>query len=379
MASRAYFPDDIAALISPAIDAGWAGTVSLRRQATLIKGVSALAAGSTISVAATGVSYIDRQYILGPIQAQTITGTVKGQLLAREFAASDNVTRSNIGIRVVSSDGSTVRGTLLAIGVAGGTTAELSDTGFRNRKIAIAASLSSVDALAGDYIVIELGFRSPTAGTTPEAAFKYGENASDLPEDETQTTDGAGWLEFSQTINLSSLTVTPAFVAAKCAVVAPTSIMGAVTTTPAFVAAKCAVVAPSIVLGAVTKTPAFAAARCAVVAPTSIMGAVTKTPAFVAARCAVTSPSLPVTVTPAFAAARAGVAGPTVLLGAVTVAPPFSAARVGVAGPTVLVPLAGHSFPVSALDRATFRLTLVRDVKVDVEGRVGIAFPLPVL
>lgn len=356
MASRAYFPDDIAALISPAIDAGWAGTVSLRRQATLIKGVSALAAGSTISVAATGVSYIDRQYILGPIQAQTITGTVKGQLLAREFAASDNVTRSNIGIRVVSSDGSTVRGTLLAIGVAGGTTAELSDTGFRNRKIAIAASLSSVDALAGDYIVIELGFRSPTAGTTPEAAFKYGENASDLPEDETQTTDGAGWLEFSQTINLSSLTVTPAFVAAKCAVVAP-----------------------SIVLGAVTKTPAFAAARCAVVAPTSIMGAVTNTPAFVAARCAVTSPSLPVTVTPAFAAARAGVAGPTVLLGAVTVAPPFSAARVGVAGPTVLVPLAGHSFPVSALDRATFRLTLVRDVKVDVEGRVGIAFPLPVL
>lgn len=53
------------------------------------------------------------QYISPPLIAQTISGTVKGQLLCGEFNSDADFCRS-IVIKVVSNDGLTVRGTLLS-------------------------------------------------------------------------------------------------------------------------------------------------------------------------------------------------------------------------------------------------------------------------
>lgn len=259
-ATRAWF--STAAFTPPAstaVDATWSGSPTARRRMTTLssKGASALAAGSTITVTTTGVSYIDRQYWLGPLKAQTISGNVKGQLMAREFVASDNVNRSNIGIRAVSGDGLTIRGTLLAVGVAGGNTVELLDTGFRNRSIAIAAALTSTVVQDGDYLLIEVGFRSTTAGTTPEAAFLYGEAGTDLAENETDTTQNPGWMEFANGLLLADNAVTVGADDANADVTGPALTFGAASVTVGGVDAFTTATQPGITLGPVTVFPSL--------------------------------------------------------------------------------------------------------------------------
>ena len=71
--------------------------------------------------------------------------------MVREYATSDNVDQIICKIAVVSADGLTVRGTLLAIGI--GPTGEfLSNTSHRNKTIADGNSLGSVAAQDGDYL-----------------------------------------------------------------------------------------------------------------------------------------------------------------------------------------------------------------------------------
>ena len=118
------------------------------------------------------------------------------QIMVREYADTDNVAAIYLCVKVVSEDGSTVRGTLLSLNYYAGVSEFINNATHRNKKGADGDSMSDVDAQDGDRIVVEIGY-SDAAGTTPEASAKWGENADDLPENETQTADGAGWIEFS--------------------------------------------------------------------------------------------------------------------------------------------------------------------------------------
>ncbi len=186
----------------------WTSTTgALRRQLEFTKGSSAITTGSTISMLQTDFA-LDRQYVSLPLAAGSLTagGTVKAQLMMREFATSDNVDYAMLFVWVVSGDGTTSRGAYLS-GAGYGTvgTEFISNTTLRNVKVATTAVTTSYTAAvtiqAGDRLVVEIGAGLNTGlGTTPQFASKWGENATDLPENDTQTTDGAGWIEFSDTI-----------------------------------------------------------------------------------------------------------------------------------------------------------------------------------
>lgn len=197
MPTRFYFPADTAADVSPAYDAGWNyAAEALRRALANVKGSSAITTGTQVGPWTSGNKALDRQYVSNKLAAQRISGTCKMQLMVREYADTDNVAAIYLCVKVVSEDGSTVRGTLLSLNYYAGISEFINNATHRNKKGADGDAMSDVDALDGDRIVVEIGY-SDAAGAAPEASAKWGENASDLPEDEIQTTDGAGWIEFS--------------------------------------------------------------------------------------------------------------------------------------------------------------------------------------
>lgn len=205
MATRLYFKATEAAPVNPGFDGAWGYTgEALRRALSLVREYGDTpASGAQIGPWTPGQVALDRQYVSPPLSgAQTITGIVKLYLLAREFASTDNAT-SRLGLRVVSNDGITFRGTVLAVAQYGPNT-ELS-TGLRNKGFADGDAVASVNAQDGDRIVVEVGYTDGigAAGTTPEAQAQWGAEAkgtySDLPENETATA-GIGWVEFSQNL-----------------------------------------------------------------------------------------------------------------------------------------------------------------------------------
>jgi len=217
MATRFYFIDGVTGtpptLLVPTFDAAWGDTEdAVRRWLSDIDEPFSDAFETLTGDEAVATSPLDvlvAQFISGPLEgAQTITGTVKGQIRASE-ANIDADYRAQVVIRVVSRDGTSVTGTLLAAD-----TSALSSefaTALTNRKFPLAASspvtLSSVSAVDGDRIVIEVGFRSHNAHTTSRlGSLRIGRaSATDLAEDETTTTDNNPWLEFSQILTFESV------------------------------------------------------------------------------------------------------------------------------------------------------------------------------
>lgn len=200
MSSRLYLPVSTAAPVTPAIDANYNYTAdALNRYLAQTKGSSAMTNGSTISPAA-GQKALDRAYVSDQLAAQTLAGTVKCYLGCFELNNADNEI-TQLGIWVVSADGSTILGTPLAVGHYGNNT-ELS-TSRTNRSFANAGTaLTSTSIANGSRLVVGIGY-TDSAGTTPQARAVFGETGSDLPEDETTTTSLPGWIETSQTLDFN--------------------------------------------------------------------------------------------------------------------------------------------------------------------------------
>jgi hypothetical protein len=215
MVTRFYLPSTGEAPITPAYDAGWTRTSEVARQKMLTAKInSAFGNQPGFSSTGAGAEYtLLKQYISDPLTAQTITGTVKAQMKCKEMYAAQNATLA-IGIRVVSYDGDTVRGTLLAITASDKTDTtppEFATSDFINRRFLNAAestpvSLSSVVAQNGDRLIVEIGFREENVNQQL-AAITFGDNSpNDLPEDDTSTSLYNPWIEFSQTLTFSKST-----------------------------------------------------------------------------------------------------------------------------------------------------------------------------
>ncbi len=146
------------------------------------------------------------RYVIGPLAAQTISGTVKVQMRGSESNAGANATGAT-AIKIIKPDG-TDRSVLLAQTASDSATVgnefktSLTNATFKNVAEIAAMILTPQTSTAGDYLVIELGFRSAT--TTPRTVnLSYGDNSStDLPEDTTTTTANNPWVEFSADIPL---------------------------------------------------------------------------------------------------------------------------------------------------------------------------------
>lgn len=219
MSTRFYIPgaSDPAASISPAFDGAWDLTSSaIRRWAELEKnspngnGRMQITAGVNSPAGASDWLFV--QAISPPLDSnQTITGTVKGQTSFSESNAAADM-RSQIVIWVYTGSGS--RGTLLAVDAAA-LSHEFAVFGtMGNRQIPRggAISLSSVSALTGDRVIIEMGLRKGENATTSRNGFMVignsNDGSADYPEDETDTNQSkAAWVEFSQTLTFTGPTM----------------------------------------------------------------------------------------------------------------------------------------------------------------------------
>jgi len=209
MATRIYYntvvyPNGSSAPVSPAYSADWEKTSQADRYwcSPTLQNSAFVTKASTDAVVTSPYDVLNRQYVSDPIVAQTITGTVKGQLLCYESNAAADFCRAMV-IKVVSNDGITLRGTLLSeFPVA--LTSEYSAVALTNRYFPPAlTALTPVICLDGDRLVIEIGTRSfNTVATTYTINQRFGDSSvSDLPEDETDVNDYNPWIEFSMDID----------------------------------------------------------------------------------------------------------------------------------------------------------------------------------
>lgn len=186
--------------ISPAVDAGWEDTNDLDRRDLMFRPSGTI--GTNLTAAWTaGQDSVRGQFISPPLDGGVdLTGaTVKCYARGREWAVDDD-TIAVTGLRVLSQDGTTVRVTLIAVDSVGADTEFDNSATLENRTWlngdTVAGAYTLVD---GDRIVLELGFTDiGGTGTTPQGTIRAGSpSASDLPEDETTTTDDNPWFEIS--------------------------------------------------------------------------------------------------------------------------------------------------------------------------------------
>jgi hypothetical protein len=141
------------------------------------------------------------QFVSQPLMAQTISGTIKGQVSIRETATSDDYVAA-VAVRIIQSDG-TQRGVALAPTSPSGLSNELATT-LTNRSLrdsggGATISLSSVTASEGDRIVVEIGYRQDSAATAQGQMAVAGATATvEMPENDTDTATKYTWVQFSQ-------------------------------------------------------------------------------------------------------------------------------------------------------------------------------------
>lgn len=209
MPTRFYFTSDALTGIGvPTVtqDASWEQFGSLSSWLSSRKLGSSFMTRSLSETSTSGTyDSCQQQFVSKPLAAQTISGTVKAIMRCAESNVAADM-RSQMVIRVVSGDGGTVRGTLLAHD-----TSVLSNewnlTTLQNRKFPLnwsggGAALTSVVAQAGDRIVVEIGNRAHNTSATQYYGYiETGDGATnDCAENETDTLQYNPWIEFSQNL-----------------------------------------------------------------------------------------------------------------------------------------------------------------------------------
>lgn len=212
MATRLYFTTDALTGIGiPVVtqDASWEQFGSLRSWLSSRKLGSSFLSRALAETSTSGTyDSCQQQFVSKPLAAQTIAGTVKAIMRCAESNAAADM-RSQMCIRVVSGDGGTVRGTLLAHDASALSNEWFVGSGvsLQNRKFPLnwsgaGATLTSVVAQAGDRLVVEIGNRAHnTVSTQYYGYIETGDGATtDCAENETDTFQYNPWIEFSQDI-----------------------------------------------------------------------------------------------------------------------------------------------------------------------------------
>jgi len=217
VATRIYLPDGTTPAISPAVGTGWTATATTgfdREIGSTTKANTTLANHASASPsAANPATTVMRQYIVGPMAAQTISGTVTGVIRGLESNANLNSTVA-INIRQVSSAGTHIND-LLAVSASDNTAAappEFTTSAltrrFQDAAEATTLTLTSRTFSAGDYLVIEIGFRKAGTSTSFTTTLRFGDSAaSDFAHSDGLTTDLNPWVEFSANLTFMQQSV----------------------------------------------------------------------------------------------------------------------------------------------------------------------------
>lgn len=216
MSTRFFIHANLNAPISPVFSSVWDETSAANPRTMNTNNIdttfSNLSAAEVTASSTNARDICARQCISDPIiGSRPISGTLKGQILMSESSTNANML-PQVVLRVISGDGTIVRGTLYA-GDTRTTNVDELPTTLTNQQIPGAGispvTLTQVDALDGDRIVAEIGARlNNTTSTTYTVTFRIGHSttAADLSEGGSETTDLNPWIELSEDINFDVAT-----------------------------------------------------------------------------------------------------------------------------------------------------------------------------
>lgn len=188
-------------------------------------GVRALKTTRTISVAGSTNSelagaapsppydVVGRLDLLSPaLAAQTIGGTLSGQMRAHFTTTSNRTAFPQVRAYLVSPTGA-IKATLYAGLTAASATSLGTSIGgtATNRSFPWAGpvNLASTQCAEGDRILLRIGQRHFSTSAGVVNLWHQSAGATDLPVDQTSTTDLQPWFEFSQTLTLAASDATP--------------------------------------------------------------------------------------------------------------------------------------------------------------------------
>lgn len=201
--SKFYFPSSGSPAVSPAYSASWYNSSYVTRYALVYNKISS-AFTSDIHTQIGGTGYkLFKQYVSPAMVAQTVAaGTITGQMKCYcGTSGASNYSYLSVKVRVCNSSG-TITQEITNIFKSNSFFSTSYNSGLlTNRKILDGASnptYSSFTVSEGDRLVLELGYYN---ATSVQIRFRIGDNSStDLPEDETTSSDYCDWIQFSNGI-----------------------------------------------------------------------------------------------------------------------------------------------------------------------------------
>lgn len=207
MATRFYLPVGGAPPTLPAFTSSWESSVSAQRwPAVRAKSNTALTQYVKRFPSTTSQQMLFHQWISEPLNVdQSISGTVSMVVKTYEGNAAVDGYLAFV-LKVMQGDSTTlVRGTLLQYH----TTSTEKTTAWQTR-IHSARAITTVNALAGDRIVIEIGSHGVTPSTSYDDGLKFGDPSAtaDYALTSGLTTDLCPWVELSATLTFGT-PVTP--------------------------------------------------------------------------------------------------------------------------------------------------------------------------
>lgn len=216
--TRFYLPYAGQPHVTPSYDSAWDVTTnSVERFLPLVKSPTGTASTSDVAAnfsksAAAVQDVAHAQFVSEPIDAQTISGNARIIVRGGENVSNQEAHLQCI-IRVVSNDGTTVRGTLysgytgalLPVGNNGSGMAREFNTATQNRVASML--LTPVTALAGDRLVVEVGQRFTDAASATGAGYLVLGDLSTHPDQDYRDDafNGSGqipWIEFGNGVQM---------------------------------------------------------------------------------------------------------------------------------------------------------------------------------
>ena len=191
--------------ISPTPDAGWEDSSSIVRcNLRLVTSGDSHADVTITEATSTDKDCAARQYVCVLAAGQTVTGSQAVQFVARfqETTTSNNM-HSVFGIRVIASNGTTVRKTVLAV-TREANEMVASPTALTNRNNTATSAATNYTTVDGDCLVVEIGAGGDPAGANPHTyAIGLGDNAAGfLAADDTTTTANNPWCQLADTLTI---------------------------------------------------------------------------------------------------------------------------------------------------------------------------------
>jgi len=203
MASRFYLPSSGSAAVSPSYTASWDDTsVAERLPSSRTKSSTAETDKSFNDNDDTDKDILRLQYVTEQLGAQTITAQTVGLSMRCRFTGGVGNIYLALTIKAVSSDGSTVRGTLLAL-TRDGTSISSSTgpAGYYSRYLS--ATTTEVTIQNGDRLVFEIGAGGDPAMTQDHDFILVAQDdkSTDLDAADNDDDDENPWINFANTLS----------------------------------------------------------------------------------------------------------------------------------------------------------------------------------